>query len=210
MGYGVFFGIIYKIIGIADPIVIRYINVFSIAIITFMLYKITNIIYKDERRNKIVILFSLLFIQFPLLSTFVYGDIIGLMFVLIAVYQTLCVIKKEKNKIFKEMVVQIKKLSFDTDYIKNIFLGNKSTLGSEVLVFLYFYFILKEKENICNTEVKNEKILEFIEVVNDILCYRGHGTDISLVLNNEVLLKYRNKVFDFIKFIEREGDFSGM
>ena len=28
---------------------------------------------------------------------------------------------KEKNKIFKEMVVQIKKLSFDTDYIKNIF-----------------------------------------------------------------------------------------
>ena len=76
--------------------------------------------------------------------------------------------------------------------------------------FLYFYFILKEKENICNTEVKNEKILEFIEVVNDILCYRGHGTDISLVLNNEILLKYRNKVFDFIKFIEKDGDFSGM
>ena len=96
------------------------------------------------------------------------------------------------------------------NYIKNIFLGNKSTLGSEVLVFLYFYFILKEKENICNTEIKNEKILEFIEVVNDILCYRGHGTDISLVLNNEILLKYRNKVFDFIKFIEKDGDFSGM
>ena len=107
MGYGVFFGIIYKIIGIADPIVIRYINVFSIAIITFMLYKITNIIYKDERRNKIVILFSLLFIQFPLLSTFVYGDIIGLMFVLIAVYQTLCVIKKEKNKILHSVFAEI-------------------------------------------------------------------------------------------------------
>lgn len=107
MGYGVFFGIIYKIIGIADPIVIRYINVFSIAIITFMLYKITNIIYKDERRNKIVIFFSLLFIQFPLLSTFVYGDIIGLMFVLIAVYQTLCVIKKEKNKILHSVFAGI-------------------------------------------------------------------------------------------------------
>ena len=107
MGYGVFFGIIYKIIGIADPIVIRYINVFSIAIITFMLYRITNIIYKDERRNKIVILFSLLFIQFPLLSTFVYGDIIGLMFVLIAVYQTLCVIKKEKNKILHSVFAGI-------------------------------------------------------------------------------------------------------
>jgi len=107
LGYGVFFGIIYKIIGIADPMVIRYINVFSIAIITFMLYKITNIIYRDERRNKIVILFSLLFIQFPLLSTFVYGDIIGLMFVLIAVYQTLCVIKKEKNKILHSVFAGI-------------------------------------------------------------------------------------------------------
>ena len=55
----------------------------------------------------IVILFSLLFIQFPLLSTFVYGDIIGLMFVLIAVYQTLCVIKKEKNKILHSVFAGI-------------------------------------------------------------------------------------------------------
>lgn len=45
LGIRSIFGIIYKIIGIADPIVIRYINVFSIAIITFILYKITNIIY---------------------------------------------------------------------------------------------------------------------------------------------------------------------
>ena len=34
---------------------------------------------------------------------------------------------KEKNKIFKEMVVQIKKLSFDTDYIKNIFSDETKT-----------------------------------------------------------------------------------
>ena len=114
-------------------------------------------------------------------------------------------IEEHLENLLPESLMKVKE-----NYIKNIFLGNKSTLGSEVLVFLYFYFILKEKENICNTEVKNEKILEFIEVVNDILCYRGHGTDISLVLNNEILLKYRNKVFDFIKFIEKDGDFSGM
>ena len=116
--------------------VIRYINVISIALITFVLYKITDIIYKDERRNKIVILFSLLFIQFPLLSTFVYGDIIGLMFVLIAVYQTLCVIKKEKNIYEKIKERQRQYIYSENDILKLIEKNNFKIV--EVLDFETF------------------------------------------------------------------------
>ena len=96
LGIGVFIGIIYKITGISNYIIIQYLNVFSIIIITYMLYKITNAIYNDENKNKIVSILSLLFIQFPMLSTFVYGDIIGLMFVLIAVYQAILAVKKNR------------------------------------------------------------------------------------------------------------------
>lgn len=165
MGYGVFFGIIYKIIGIADPIVIRYINVFSIAIITFMLYRITNIIYKDERRNKIVILFSLLFIQFPLLSTFVYGDIIGLMFVLIAVYQTLCVIKKEKNKILHSVFAGIS-MGFAI-----LVRTNYSIFLIATIIYLVFNIIKEiikikyDKENIDNIKSNIIKIIFGIIII---------------------------------------------
>ena len=165
MGYGVFFGIIYKIIGIADPIVIRYINVFSIAIITFVLYKITNIIYKDERRNKIVILFSLLFIQFPLLSTFVYGDIIGLMFVLIAVYQTLCVIKKEKNKILHSVFAGIS-MGFAI-----LVRTNYSIFLIATIIYLIFNIIKEiiktkyDKENIDNIKSNIIKIIFGIIII---------------------------------------------
>lgn len=165
MGYGVFFGIIYKIIGIADPIVIRYINVFSIAIITFILYKITNIIYKDERRNKIVILFSLLFIQFPLLSTFVYGDIIGLMFVLIAVYQTLCVIKKEKNKILHSVFAGIS-MGFAI-----LVRTNYSIFLIATIIYLVFNIIKEiikikyDKENIDNIKSNIIKIIFGIIII---------------------------------------------
>ena len=165
MGYGVFFGIIYKIIGIADPMVIRYINVFSIAIITFMLYKITNIIYKDERRNKIVILFSLLFIQFPLLSTFVYGDIIGLMFVLIAVYQTLCVIKKGKNKILHSVFAGIS-MGFAI-----LVRTNYSIFLIATIIYLIFNIIKEiiktkyDKENIDNIKSNIIKIIFGIIII---------------------------------------------
>ena len=165
MGYGVFFGIIYKIIGIADPIVIRYINVFSIAIITFMLYKITDIIYKDERRNKIVILFSLLFIQFSLLSTFVYGDIIGLMFVLIAVYQTLCVIKKEKNKILHSVFAGIS-MGFAI-----LVRTNYSIFLIATIIYLVFNIIKEiikikyDKENIDNIKSNIIKIIFGIIII---------------------------------------------
>lgn len=160
-----FFGIIYKIIGITDPIVIRYINVFSIAIITFMLYKITNIIYRDERRNKIVILFSLLFIQFPLLSTFVYGDIIGLMFVLIAVYQTLCVIKKEKNKILHSVFAGI------SMGIAILVRTNYSIFLIATIIYLIFNIIKEiiktkyDKENIDNIKSNIIKIIFGIIII---------------------------------------------
>ena len=156
MGYGVFFGIIYKIIGIADPMVIRYINVISIALITFMLYKITNIIYKDERRNKIVILFSLLFIQFPLLSTFVYGDIIGLMFVLIAVYQTLCVIKKEKNKILHSVFAGIS-MGFAI-----LVRTNYSIFLIATIIYLIFNIIKEIIKNFC-VKFSIEKVIFFFD-----------------------------------------------
>lgn len=165
MGYGVFFGIIYKIIGIADPIVIRYINVISIALITFMLYKITDIIYKDERRNKIVILFSLLFIQFSLLSTFVYGDIIGLMFVLIAVYQTLCVIKKEKNKILHSVFAGIS-MGFAI-----LVRTNYSIFLIATIIYLVFNIIKEiikikyDKENIDNIKSNIIKIIFGIIII---------------------------------------------
>ena len=73
------------------------------------------------------------------------------------------------------------------------------------------YFIEKEGNDVYIDEMRNEKFInKFIETVDKILSYRGHGTDISLMLNNDILLEYRNQIFDFIKIIEKDGNFSGI
>ena len=209
MGYGVFFGIIYKIIGITDPIVIRYINVFSIAIITFMLYKITNIIYKDERRNKIVILFSLLFIQFPLLSTFVYGDIIGLMFVLIAVYQTLCVIKKGKNKILHSVFAGIS-MGFAI-----LVRTNYSIFLIATIIYLIFNIIKEiiktkyDKENIDN--IKSNIIKKYMEskYPDDIVSNRSHPLVSYLLMGARTKIDYASHGWWSAEIIELWNKYIG-
>jgi len=139
--------------------------------------------------------------------------------------QYLYIILKDKTKDFKEITKEkiISKISEKIDInlpdtlktvnakrIGDIFSGQKTTLGAEILAFLYIYYIIQEKEGIgvYSEEVgKKEFVIEFIENIDTILRYRGHGTDISLMLPNDLLLEYRNKIFDFIKIIEKEDIF---
>ncbi len=139
--------------------------------------------------------------------------------------QYLYIILKDKTKDFKEITKEkiISKISEKIDInlpdtlktvnpkrIGDIFSGQKTTLGAEILAFLYIYYIIQEKEGIgvYSEEVgKKEFVIKFIENVDTILRHRGHGTDISLMLPNDLLLEYRNKIFDFIKIIEKEDIF---
>lgn len=85
---------IYSVFQTTDYRIIQYINILWIVIITFTLYKITNICYKNEILNKAVILICGLFLQLVFLSTFIYGDIIRIitsiiiLILFIFIYQT--------------------------------------------------------------------------------------------------------------------------
>ena len=81
--YSLFFRIINND-GYSTP---RIINIISILIIVLAIYKIGNMISKEHKINKVLLLTLLLtFISLPMLLTFVYGDIPSLACSLISVY----------------------------------------------------------------------------------------------------------------------------
>lgn len=96
IGIVAYIQLIYSIFG-QIFIAVQYLNVVWTLLITIMLYKITNIIFENGKLNKLVILLSGLFIQFIFLSTFVYGDIIGLSLSLASIYFLITFTKKNKK-----------------------------------------------------------------------------------------------------------------
>lgn len=95
----VFIELIYRIAGsFANPIIIQVINVIFQAIAFIYIYKITGVLFKNETIQKIVIILLLGCLVFTLWTTFVYGNIIGLMLGVMAIYYTLKYLEEKKTK----------------------------------------------------------------------------------------------------------------
>ena len=77
----------------------RALNVIAIIIILVAIYKIGNLISKKHKVNKVrLMVLFLTFISLPMLSTFVYGDIPSLAFLLLSVYYMMKFVDYLNNK----------------------------------------------------------------------------------------------------------------
>lgn len=95
----VFIELIYRIAGnFANPIIIKMLNVIFQIIAFIYIYKITGLLFKSETAQKIVTILLLGCLIFTFWTTFVYGNIIGLMLGVIAIYYTLKYLEDKKLK----------------------------------------------------------------------------------------------------------------
>lgn len=98
IGITLFVYIIYSIFGVNNYLAFGVINAIAISMVLYILYKVTCLIFNDEKIEKYILIFS--FFMFPLFlyTPFVYGNIISLLFSLIAIYFVLLYLKKDQLK----------------------------------------------------------------------------------------------------------------
>ena len=88
---------IFKLFNTTDYAVFEYLNVICNVLTILGLYAITKRIYKEQKCNRVLFwLLNLTFIPIIMLVTFVYGDFLGLPFVVWAVYFAIRYEKTEK------------------------------------------------------------------------------------------------------------------
>ncbi len=97
LGYMYLTELLFRIVR-ESTIVMQLLNVICIGGIIILLYKFTNKMFQNKEVNKIFCLLMLGFLPIVFFSTFVYGNIIGLLFALIAIYSILLYIGKRKMK----------------------------------------------------------------------------------------------------------------
>lgn len=85
LGIVVYIFLVYKIFASTNVLIPMVLNAIYSMIILLFVYKITKLIFKDDIANNLIWFISGFFI-FDLRSTFIYGNIIGLMFAIIAIY----------------------------------------------------------------------------------------------------------------------------
>ena len=96
LGYIYLTEILFRILG-EEPIIMQIVNVLCIGGIIQLLYNFTNRMFQNKEVNKFFCILMLGFLPIIFFSTFIYGNIIGLLFSLLAIYQ-ICVYR-EKRKI---------------------------------------------------------------------------------------------------------------
>lgn len=97
LGYMYLTELLFRIVR-ESAIVMQLLNVICIGGIIILLYKFTNKMFQNKEVNKIFCLLMLGFLPIVFFSTFVYGNIIGLLFALIAIYSILIYREKRKMK----------------------------------------------------------------------------------------------------------------
>ena len=93
--------IIYRIFGAPNYLAFQILNVIAIMVFLWMLSKITEELFEDERIRRMEALLSMGMLPLFLFSTFVYGDVIGWAFGAGAIY---CMIRFLKNDSLKSAV----------------------------------------------------------------------------------------------------------
>ena len=77
---------LYRVFGVENYLVFQLINVVSIMIFIWMLGKITDEVFEEERISRMEAVLSMGMLPLFLFSTFVYGDVIGWAFGISAIY----------------------------------------------------------------------------------------------------------------------------
>jgi len=168
---------IYKIFNTLDYQVIRYINVLCNFITITMLYLIFKRISDKNEQNKFMFFVVILsFYPLLLLSTFVYGDFIGLSASCVGIYCLMRYISEEKIR-----YLIIAAFAMATAYLVRtnylIFI-----IASEIYLFLGFIDIFKQTR-------LNEKVTQIILMVVFLVISVGLGSTYT---------KYIQKRFDFV------------
>ena len=148
---------VYGIIGVSNYKSIQILNILSIVSIIILLYKLmkkTNIFNRINRFLYLILTIG--FIPLLLLSTFVYGDYIGLAFSVSGLY-SIIVFKETKKKryLFASIVFEMIAYTIKTNYI--IFI-----LG--IIIYLFLELFKEIRENKC-------KKLNIIKKIVLIFCY---------------------------------------
>lgn len=93
------FSIFFRIIHFDAMEILRGVNLISNVLIIIALYKICNQLSKEYKTNKVLLIFSILtFFTLPIISNFIYGDVLSLALCLLAVYFTMKYTETEKIK----------------------------------------------------------------------------------------------------------------
>ncbi len=88
--------LVYQIFGIENYLVFQLMNVISIMIFIWMLGKITDELFEEEKISRMEAVLSLGMLPLFLFSTFIYGDIIGWAFGISAIYFLIRYMKTDK------------------------------------------------------------------------------------------------------------------
>ena len=99
-----FYALIFKIFGSTNVVILQYLNAIANTFTIFGLYLIAKVISdKQNSLNSFAVIFlSIAFIPLSMLSTFVYGDLIGLAF---GVFSTYFVIKYDKMQKMRYLII---------------------------------------------------------------------------------------------------------
>ena len=102
-----FIELIYRISGIQSQLVIKCLNVVFSVVALIYLYRITDLLFQKERTKKTLSLLILGCPVFVFWTTFVYGNIVGLMFGVMAIFYTLKYLEDKKIRYLILMAITI-------------------------------------------------------------------------------------------------------
>lgn len=95
LGYIYLTEILFRLLG-ENVMIMQMVNVLCIGGIVQLLYNFTKKMFQNQEVNKIFCILMLGFLPIIFFSTFIYGNIIGLLFALIAVYQ-ICLYREQRK-----------------------------------------------------------------------------------------------------------------
>ena len=178
LGIIYYIALVFKVFNTTKPLILQILNVIFSAINILLMYKITKQLFKDKKVDKIAIFLLLGFsIYFLFFNVHVYGNINGLTFIFISLYNTLKYLetKNRKNLLVISIAIAIS-IILKSNY--NIFLcgiiiilildflkdKNKRTIAGIVLI-IFTYIVLQFLLKLSLEIYSNKKIPEGIPMI---------------------------------------------
>ena len=99
--------LVYKIAGFQNPIIFKFLNILCSLIAIGYLYKISELIFKNEKVQKILMILLAGCFILVFFNVLVYGNIAGLMFGVIAIYYTLKYLDDKKKRYLLFIIISM-------------------------------------------------------------------------------------------------------
>lgn len=159
--YEFILGLIFKS---KNYIALQLINIIALLVVFFCIYKITRMMFKDKNTSIIVIIGLFMFIPIWFYITFVYGNILGLAFSMIALLYALKYLEDRKIKYVAISAISISvAISFKSNYLISLI---------AILCILMFDII------------SNKRWKSFIPIITIILTYLIFSNMVPLIIQN--------------------------